>query len=256
MHRYGGLIFLAGLIIFSQACTEETVERLRSKTTALATIYCLPNPLVADEINAEAVVFFGEGNPSYSDDYQPISEATVIVSSSGSPQSVRLLEDPANPGTYGPETYNDITLNYLPADTYTFTITSGGVDYYLKISVPAAPTKLISPISSPINTSVDISLEPEYPYKFILVYDSGGDKTLDTRPKTASELARIMLNKSSSIPLVVPAESFPAEDTYRIVALGGVEGLRKDASPNLSILSTILAVTSISKTFDLVNQGD
>lgn len=244
------------LIVFAQACTEETVERLRSKTTALATIYCLPNPLVPDEINAEAIVFFGEGNPSCSDDYQPISEATVIVTSSGSPQSVRLLEDPANPGTYGPDTYDDIALNYLPADTYTFTITSGGVDYYLKISAPAAPTTLISPISSPTNTSVDISLEPDYPYKFILVFDSGGDKILDTRPNIASELARIILNKSSPTPLVIPAKSLPVEDTYRIVALAGVEGLREDVSPNLSILSMTLALAPISKTLDFVNPGE
>jgi hypothetical protein len=123
MHRYSGFAILVSLIIFSQACTEQTVERLRSKTTAMATIYCLPNPLAPDEINAEAIVFFGEGNPNCSDDYQPISEATVIVNSSGSPQSVRLLEDPENPGTYGPDTYDDIALNYLPVDTYTFTIT-------------------------------------------------------------------------------------------------------------------------------------
>ncbi len=241
------------LVIFAQACSEETIERLRSKNTALATIYCLPNPLDSGKINTEAMVFFGEGNPSCSDDYQPISEATVIVTSSGSPQSVRLLEDPANPGTYGPDTYNDIALTYLPSDTYTFTITSEGVDYYLTISAPAAPSTLISPISSPTNTSVDISLEPDYPYKFILVFDSGGNKTLDTRPKTASELSRIILNKSSPTPLAIPGRSLPSADLYRIVVLGGIEGARKDVSPNLSILSMPLAVVPISKTLDVEN---
>ncbi len=241
------------LIFFAQACSEDTIERLRSRTTAQATVYCLPDPLGPGELNVEPMVFFGEGNPSCSDDYQPISDATIIVTSSGTSQSVRLLEDPAAPGTYGPDTYNNIDLTYHPSDTYNFTITSEGVDYHLTMSAPKTPTTLISSISSPTNISVDIPPEPDYPYKFVLVFDSGGNKTLDTRPKTASELSRVILNKFSSTPLVIPVKSLPSEGLYRIVVLGGVEGLRKDISPNLSILSMILAAGPVSKTLNVEN---
>ncbi|UCD83724.1 MAG: hypothetical protein JSU92_10555 [Deltaproteobacteria bacterium] len=237
------------LIVFTLACSEDTIGRLRSKTTAIATVYCLPDPLDPGRVNVEPIVFFGAGNPSYLDDYQPISDATVVVTASGSSQSVRLLEDPAVPGTYGPDTYNDLALQ--PSDTYNFTITSEGIDYSLTISAPEAPTTLITSISSPTNTSLDISLEPDYPYQFVLVFDSEGNKTLDTRPETASELSRVILNKS--VTSSIPVKNLPEEDMCRIVVLGGVEGFREDISPNLSILSIILAAGPVSKTLDIKN---
>lgn len=245
-----GVSLLLAACAFSASC--DTASRVRSKVVAVNLMVDIGDPFDQLPRRTEAAAnFMSITGPVDEPTAVPLTGADATLEIENVAGIVQMNETAAGSGIYQASSgTGNPTFVYTSGAAYTIEVVvpSGKFDGTYRTTVVAPPRTNVNGLPDtlggatiPSNTQLTVTLVGNYDRGFVLVVDSAGNVTYDSRPDTAQEAVDFVFEDFGGT-IQIPPEAFPAPNKlYGVVIAGMNSAPSSGISTNLNILTRFYA---------------
>ena len=245
-----GVSLLLAICAFSASC--DTANRIKSKVVAVNLMVDIGDPFdIAPRRTEVAANFMSITGPVDEPTAVPLTGADATLEIEDVAGLIQLNETAADSGVYQASSgTGNPTFVYTSGAAYTIEVVvpSGKFDGTYRTTVVAPPRTNVSGLPDtlggatiPSNAPLTVTLVGNYDRGFVLVVNSAGTVTFDSRPQDVQAAVNFVFDDFNG-QIQIPGTAFPVSGTaYGVVIAGMNSAPSSGISTNLNILTRFYA---------------